>query len=692
MKLAALRRTVDSDAALFLLVVAFSFAYLSLFIFQSPYDLADEGYLYYVVERLLAGDRPYLDVELHSYLPPMFGGFAGFSKLAGNSVTAFRALMAVGLSLSAGLAYLSLKSVAPRRWAVLLALATALVPGPFYKFYVRLLQLGVLAAALWWWRSRSRGAWAVFVAASAAGLLFRVDVFYAGLALGVAMLIAARMRRDLSWATVARLFTAFCAAFVGAVLLVGLWLSDAEVFTRYLGRLLGVVGIAAERTESPLRWSLPSPSSAFSLDADTGNAWMAYGSMAALAVLAVALAFSARRERLGSRTIELALVLGWALLNMPQYLWVRPDPYHATQQAFAFLLAATVALHHLRSERHKRAAPFAAVAVAMLLVGNVALHAQALRWSAGVLRIEVAYVNPCGVPYVAYATDRTSDLIEVACLHSAPDDTLEAIPFATGANHVSARKRPSRHLFILAEDFKSVPAQQQYLDEVAKRPPAFVLYEHASSVSRDAAGLLKSYAPLIDRYYLDNYRPVLGFQGRMLMVRRAERAEGGPETSARALESAKVAFARNDDVAGVGAAIRAMRASPDDLAPLALLGRQAGRRKDVEVAKALWPEAYARAKQAVRDQPERFAALAPLLTEAAVGVGQRYFDERRFGAAEGVFRELAELDPSSAQAELMLGQVLRRSRGCADARPRLERALALDPSLEPARRELAACP
>lgn len=176
------------------------------------------------------------------------------------------------------------------------------------------------------------------------------------------------------------------------------------------------------------------------------------------------------------------------------------------------------------------------------------------------------------------------------------------------------------------------------------------------------------------------------------MVRRSGPAASAPGHAARALQRAESAFARRDHLAGIGAAIRAMRASPDDLAPLVLLARQAGKRQDVEVAAALWLEAFNRGKQAVRRDPALLASLAPQLTESASVAGKRDFDRGRFGAAESVFRELTELDPSNAQAELMLGQVLRRSKGCADARPRLERALYLDPTLERARTELAACP
>lgn len=692
MKLAFLRRTVDSDAALFALVVGFSLAYLGLFIFRSPYDLADEGYLYYVVERLQKGDRPYLDVELHSYLPPMFGAFVAYAGVAGDSVVGFRALMAVGLSLAAGLGYLSLKDVVPRRTAVLLAIAMALVPGPFFKFYVRLLQLAVLAAALWWWRSRSRVAWIAFVIASAAGLVFRVDAFYAGLALCAAMLVAARMRKELT--TVASLLRAGGWALGGAIaiLLVRVYVGDAQVFSHYLRRLFGVVAIAAERTGSDVGLSLPRLSSLVSPNADTGNAWMAYGSIAALAVLAWALLLAVRRERLGTGTVELALVFGWVALNTPQYLLVRPDVYHATQQAFAFLLAAAMARSHFGSVNRRLAARVAGVAAAMLLVGIVVLHAQALRWSAGVLRLDMVHANPCGVPYVAYAGDRTAEMLEVACLKSEAAGTLEAMPFATGANHLTGRKRPSRHLFILAEDFSSASAQQAYLDEVARNPPAFVLYERSSTMNRAASGLLRNYAPLIDRYYEESWLPVVSQQGHTLMAHRSHEGGGDQARAARALRRAESLFARSDLVGGVGAAIDAMRAAPADLAPVVLLARQASGRKDAEVAAALWQKVFDESKRALRSDPSRQSALESQLIESAVGAGQGFLDQARYAAAEPIFRELAEVLPTSAQAELILGQVLRRSRGCAAARPRLAQALALDPTLEAARTELAACP
>jgi tetratricopeptide (TPR) repeat protein len=95
------------------------------------------------------------------------------------------------------------------------------------------------------------------------------------------------------------------------------------------------------------------------------------------------------------------------------------------------------------------------------------------------------------------------------------------------------------------------------------------------------------------------------------------------------------------------------------------------------------------------------AALAPtavtLNTDAekarrTLTMAAKLYEMGKLDPALDTARKAAEADPGSAAAHALVGEILVAKSDCAGARPSLEKALALDPALEPAKAALARCP
>lgn len=189
------RNTVVAAAAL----VLFAFLYYSL-IYRYGLNLADEGNVALISQRLLHGERPFLNVSL-GYNVLWFYPISTLFRLFGTNLLLMR-IYFYGISTASGLiAFMLLRRLDAPLWlAFVQGLAVISVTGPYFKAYISFLVLSNLFAITLFLTSQRKALLSV-----GAGLLLgttyliRIDIgiFLTAIWLGVILLHAVLLDRRL---------------------------------------------------------------------------------------------------------------------------------------------------------------------------------------------------------------------------------------------------------------------------------------------------------------------------------------------------------------------------------------------------------------------------------------------------------------------------------------------------------------
>ena len=139
----------------------------------------DEGYLYYGAFALAKGQIPYKDILL-AYNLGYFFPFALIFKQWGPSIIAARIFMLIGLSAIPWMFYRAARLVANQWITLAVALAILLVPGPWERFHIGLLGVGLIWSCLAALNAPSRGKWIAVGAVIGLAFLLRKDMAISG--------------------------------------------------------------------------------------------------------------------------------------------------------------------------------------------------------------------------------------------------------------------------------------------------------------------------------------------------------------------------------------------------------------------------------------------------------------------------------------------------------------------------------
>ncbi len=227
-----------------------------------------------------------------------------------------------------------------------------------------------------------------------------------------------------------------------------------------------------------------------------------------LALIAIALrSYRARRHREADAPREGHALLAIALVGLLTLLqaWPRADVPHilfgmqGTFIVLAYLLFRLwQAAQQLPGPRQVYAAIAlpAALAPALLLLWN---GYQRTDWEYQNYIVALKTERARGIFTGGLEAQRIDVVTRYLTEHTAPDDAVFVVPWASGFNFLANRPNPTRTDFLLFEDPEIYPCLLWRLDE---RPPEYVVYGYTWDVDDR---YFRDYAAPIDRYIRSRY-------------------------------------------------------------------------------------------------------------------------------------------------------------------------------------------
>jgi hypothetical protein len=233
--------------------------------------------------------------------------------------------------------------------------------------------------------------------------------------------------------------------------------------------------------------------------------------LALIAIMVLSRRFQQRNDR-SAKTEGHALLAMWSvgLLTLLQ-AFPRADVTHVlfgmqpTYILFAYLCCCAWRLVHRSAQREGRAVrPRMIAAVALV----VTLLPSAILLRKGYQRTDWEFQNYIAGLHVERGRGIFTGLLEAQRIdtvaryiteHSAPDDWVFVVPWASGFNFLTNRMNPTRLDFMLFEDPEAYPCLLSRLDE---RPPKYVIYGYTWDVDDKH---FRDYAAPVDQYIRSRY-------------------------------------------------------------------------------------------------------------------------------------------------------------------------------------------
>ena len=235
-----------------------------------------------------------------------------------------------------------------------------------------------------------------------------------------------------------------------------------------------------------------------------------------LALIALAvLAYRARRHRDARASTEGHALIAITLVGLLTLLqaWPRADIPHilfglqGTFIVFAYLLCcAWRGAQMLPGPRQAYAAIALPITLAPLLV-LLWNGYQRTNWEYQNYIVAVRTERAQGIFTGGLEAQRIDTVTRYITEHSAPDDPVFVVPWASGFNFLADRANPTRTDFMLFEDPELYPCLLARLDE---RPPAYVIYGYTWDVDDKH---FRDYAAPIDQYIRSRYAIVFTTDG-----------------------------------------------------------------------------------------------------------------------------------------------------------------------------------
>lgn len=492
-------------------------SYASLF----PFNLQDEGYLLYIAYAFSQGQVPYQDVQLFSYLPGLFYLFTAVMKWSGPDVFWLRLVMLTGLLVTPWLLYRTAIRFTGPRIALGVAVAVLLVPGPWHKFYVGLFGVASLYCLLRMLITRSASWGAAMGVILAGAFVVRIDIALATLGLVITAAVLEMWSSDSSWPFTWKPYL-WIAGMI--IVIVGpwlIWLAAHGAFVGHWQQWVNFVPMILARTATTSKLKAPLLTELLRLDYAGATAWLFYGSLIPVTVLAMLVLVRVFRKPLPGPPRRdmaiLALVVLWTISSLPQYTLERPDVPHLTQRAFSFFLPLAVVLQ-MGLNRARGSPPrvykVAALVLAVLLsVYSVAYVAKHLAWgqggSIGVVRTPVTWhrlANGISFPEVSGA--KIAELTQHIIRNSRTIDRLASLPYLPGINFLAQRLMPDRQVFLLRQSVDPV-VEQDFIAALDRWSVPFVVYIPRQIANPGPSNLLENFAPRVHAFLRLNYEKVM---------------------------------------------------------------------------------------------------------------------------------------------------------------------------------------
>lgn len=493
-----------------LLVLAFLVT-LAIFLWQGNkgLNLPDEGFFWYGVQRVLAGDVPFRDFM--AYDPGRYYWAAAIMKMLGSDrLLTLRASAAVfqAIGVYIALRLLERQSKSPRP-IMLLAAAITLNAWmyPWFKVFDIVPSIALVAGLAF--ALEKPASHRFFIAGIVVGLaaVFGRNHGVYGVAGSLGVMIFLAIRRDARLAPLPALFAWAAGIIVGflpilvmALLIPGFALAFWQSIIFLLTELKGT------NISLPVPWPwLVDTTKMPPLDAATALAQgvffvalIAFGILAPLLVLL---------QRLRSRPVPAALVAA-SMLALPyaHYSLSRADVVHLAQGIFPMLIGLFALLMN-RPTWVRWSAAGLICAACVLTVLPVDPGWQCHR-NANCVSVEV------GGSKIKVSTPIARDIDLIKKFGSAADTEANAsasilvTPFWPGAYALLHRKSPTWEIYAL---FRRTPAfEQAELARIQAAAPTLAMINDAPLDDREELRFHNTH-PLIYQYVMENYEPIDGF-------------------------------------------------------------------------------------------------------------------------------------------------------------------------------------
>lgn len=455
----------------------------------APFNMGDEGYLFYIAWRVQEGARLFEDVELFTYAPGLFQLWAAWFDMFGATVASGRALGVLLAAMNIVLGYAVARVLGARLLLAALVAGVILLTYPWlFRGHILLLGEAALLLSLLTQRVPGRLPLAGLGAVVVIGAAVRIDAAGAAGALALASVLLRMVARRSLPGFAMDILAGFAGAAVAGTAVV-IAFANAGVLEGWLQQLAGFASFAHSR--SVAWYKMPFP--AFG---GPGSDLLIVLMISAAIWPLVGLAAARRRRGPGASEAwrTLTLLSLFAISNLPQFLIERPDGAHFADRAFAVVLLLT----------------------GLMVLGEPTRLWRVLRASAGIWMLALVVwsardpgalngysLRPTLTAQVGGETVRLPPNTELrdALLHLdrhlRPEEPLATLPFAPGANFLLKRPTPSPQVNFFPYHQQRVDSEQALRRGLASPALRYVLLQPHLQMSPDPRANLACYAPRI---------------------------------------------------------------------------------------------------------------------------------------------------------------------------------------------------
>jgi len=489
-------------------VAMLAFTYFLVTAPRYPFDIFDEGYMFYIAQQLLRDRTLYVDIELFNYLPGAFYIFVPLISMTTGDVFAIRAVLAIPLALCVWLVYRIVEAEVGNRAALIAAMLLIVAPGDGHRFYIAALNLALLLSAANYVRTAERRWLTILGTVTGIALCVRIDAGVAGFALlGVCAAVAPRLP-----AKATPLEAGLHGLFGLTIALAPIWAFFAAegILSDYLRQLAAIPSAMLERSTADYQTRPPGPS-----EVRAGSTFAAVY-YASLMVPVAAVAGLIGRRNAHHRRLFWLVTSVWLLFNLPQCLLERPDIAHFSHRTYAFIVPAVVYFCQSgalpRPPRGASSYLVAGLAWALLLIGGSA-YAVLVHDSPGSLGQafqaihKVCLANGVCYPDAYSAITPHRDLMDEALGHLRPEEAIGVLPYGPGIAYLLRHPLPGRQSFLLPHSVRSRNGEREYLQTLDVSRVRYVLLETTFRYSDRETTTFRNYAPAVSSALANCFSP-----------------------------------------------------------------------------------------------------------------------------------------------------------------------------------------